>query len=751
MALEARSLATILRFGVFEADLRAGELRKKGVRIKLQEQPFHILTVLLQQPGEVVTREELRSKNWPSDTFVDFDNSLNTAINKLRDALGDSADSPRFIETLPRRGYRFIAQVTAVDRQPIPTVNLRAAGIPLWKIAAAAAAVLAVATAGVLLRPSRHTPVLAENQTIVLADFTNNTGDPVFDDALKQGLRVELEQSPFLNILSDEKVSEELQMMGHQPDERLSVNLAREACQRTGGAAVLIGSISSLGAHYAVGINALNCHTGDSLGSQQVEAENREGVLKALGGAATKMRKKLGESLATIQKYNAPLELATTTSLEALQAYSLALSVWAVKGEKPAIPFFERALDIDPSFAMAEARLGALYSIHDRPLSVEHISRAYQLREKVTERERLYIEAHYFRDVTGEVEKAALVWQIMQQLYPRQDEPDTNLAGYYAGHGNYEKALQEAQEAVRLDPDDQDDLSGLAWTYICLNRLLEAEEVLKQAEKRNLNSEQLSNDRYLLAFLKGDTPEMDRLVAASADPGLQAWAEAYHGRLRRARELLRPEKQNCGEACVDLSQFEAYFGATQQARVDAEAAMKAMKLNANKVGYFPVLHLALVLALAGDDIRAEKLSYGVDKDQPLSAYVQRWLPMVQAAMALTHKNADKAVALLRETTPYELDAREQLIPIYERGQAYLMLHNGSAAASEFQKIVDHPGIAGMNPIGALGRLGLARAYALQRDTAKARDAYQVFLTLWKDADPEIPIFIAAKSEYAKFQ
>jgi len=500
-----------------------------------------------------------------------------------------------------------------------------------------------------------------------------------------------------------------------------------------------------------VGINALNCHTGDSLGSQQVEAENREGVLKALSGAATKMRKKLGESLATIQKYNAPLEQATTTSLEALQAYSLALSIYGVKGEKPAIPFFQRAVDIDPSFAMAEARLGALYSLQNRPLSVEHAGRAYRLREKVTQRERLYIEAHYFRDVTGEAEKAVLVWQVMQQLYPREDEPDTNLAGYYAWQGNYEKALQEAQEAVRLYPDDQDDLAGLARLYIRLNRLLEAEEVLKQAEKRNLNSEQLLNDHYLLAFLKGDTPEMERLVAVSADKALQAWAEAYHGRLTRARELLRPEKQNCGETCVDLSQFEAYFGATQQARLDADAAMKAMKLNVNEGDYFAVLHLALALAVAGDATRAEKLSYGVHKDQPLSTYVQRWLPMIHAAMALAHKNADKAVALLRETSPYELGAKEELIPIYERGQAYLMLHNGSAAASEFQKIVDYPGIVGMNPIGALAHLGLGRAYAAQGDTAKSRASYQDFLTLWKDADPDIPILKQAKAEYAKLQ
>jgi DNA-binding winged helix-turn-helix (wHTH) protein/tetratricopeptide (TPR) repeat protein len=744
MTLETQS-PVILRFGVFEVDVRAGELRKRGIRIKLQDQPFHVLTVLLQQSGEVVTREELRSKIWPSDTFVEFDNSLNKVINKLREALGDSADSPRFIETLPRRGYRFIAQVTAVDRRPSPVVNRRAAAIPWWKILAAATLVLAGVIGGVLFRRSRHTAALADNETIVLADFANNTGDPVFDDTLKQGLRVELEQSPFLNILSDEQVSEDLQMMGHQPDEKVSVTLAREACQRAGGAAVLVGSISSLGTHYIVGVNALNCHTGASLGSQQVEAENREGVIKSLGGAATRMRNKLGESLATIQKYNAPLEQATTTSLEALQAYSLALSVYGVKGERPAIPFFQRAVDIDPNFAMAEARLGALYSLQNRALAVRYITRAYQLREKVTLRERLYIEAHYFRDVTGQAEKAALVWQVMQQLYPRQDEPDTNLAGYYAGQGNYEKALQEQQQAVRLFPDDQDDLSGLAWFYICLNRLVEAEDVLKQAEKRDLNTEQLFYDRYLLAFLKGDTPEMERLVAASANKEPQAWAEAYHGRLRRARELLRPPKQSCGSPCEALSQFEAYFGALQQARLDADAAMKAT----NEDEYVSVLHLALAVAMAGNTTRAETLCDNVEKEHPVSTVVQRWLPMIHAAEALALKNPDRAVELLHETSSYELGAKVVLVPTYERGQAYLMQHSGSAAASEFQKIIDHPGIVGVSPIGALARLGLARAFMLQGDTAKALDEYRDFLTLWKDADRDIPVFIAAKSEYAR--
>jgi len=292
--------------------------------------------------------------------------------------------------------------------------------------------------------------------TIVLGDFANSTGDPVFDDSLKQGLRVKLEQSPFLNVLSDQKVNEELQLMGRQKNERLTPDLAREVCQRLGSKAVLAGSVSRLGAHYAIGINALNCHTGDGLGSEQVEADSQEHVLKAVGESATKMRQNLGESLKSIQRFDAPLEQVTTPSLQALRAYSLGMKILATKGGTAAIPFFQRAVELDPKFAMAYARLGGL--IYRPNLSVENYRKAYELRERVTERERLYIEGHYYRNVTGEQDKAASVWEVMQQTYPRAVEPYSNLAGFYIRLGRCEKALEEAEQALRLDPDDQDSL-----------------------------------------------------------------------------------------------------------------------------------------------------------------------------------------------------------------------------------------------------------------------------------------------------
>jgi eukaryotic-like serine/threonine-protein kinase len=746
----------LFRFGLFDVDLHSGELRKQGRIIRIQDLPFRVLAALLQRPLELVTREELRSQLWPSDTFVDFDNSLNAAINKLRDALGDSADSPRFIETLPRRGYRFIAEVTATSYGAETTSSGKgvASRSHQRSIPAVLAAILILAIVGIAsLWHIQRKLRLTDQDTILLADFSNTTGDPIFDDTLKQALRAVLEQSPFLNILSDEKVSEELQLMGRPKDQRVTPDIAREVCQRTGSKAILVGSISSLGTHYAIGLNAINCHTADNLGSEHVEADRREHVLTQLGSAATRMRKKLGESLPTIQKYDAPIEQVTTSSLEALEAYCAGIKVYAQQGNAPAVPFFQRAVVLDPSFAMAYARLGALYSDINPPLSTENIRKAYDLRGKVSERERLYIEAHYYRDVTGELDKAASLWEVRQQIYPREDESYTNLTIFYAQRGNYEKALEEAREALRLDPDDQDNYVGVVYIYMSLNRLDEAQSALREAEQRHLDGGNLLAFRYGVAFLKNQAGEMDRLLLTSADneaagqfPLWRAEVELYHGKLRKAREVLQPLEPNCIQSCALLCLREAYFGLTRLARSDALAALKT---DPTTIDHFPWLPLALALAIAGDVPQAEKLALHVGKDQPLRTEVQRdWLPLIRAAVALGQNNPGEAVDLLRPMGPYELGPLE-LMPIYERGQAYLMLHNGTAAASEFQKIIDHPGIVAANPVGVLAHLGLARALAIERDTSKSRTAYEDFFTLWKDADPDIPILLAARSEYAK--
>jgi DNA-binding winged helix-turn-helix (wHTH) protein len=761
MALEARASA-ILRFGVFEVDLRAREVRKQGVRTKLQEQPFHVLTVLLQRPGEVVTREELRNQNWPADTFVDFDNSLNTAINKLREALEDSADNPRFIETLPRRGYRFIAPVTEADGATRGTAaGVSAAARPRsWKIIATmAVVVVAAGIAGGLLWRARHGRHLTEKDTIVLADFANTTGDPVFDDTLKQGLRVQLEQSPFLNMLSDERVGEELQFMGRQKGERLTKDLARDLCQRVGSKAILVGSISSLGTHYVIGLNALDCHSGDEVASEQVEADAREHVLKALSESATRMRKKLGESLSSIQKYDVPVEQATTSSLEALRAYSFGQKTWNAKGAVASLPFFRRAVELDPNFAMAYGRMATAYGpAGENALSMENMRKAYELRAEVSGRELLYLESHYFEIVTGEMEKAAQVYELWEQIYPRDPAPHDNLENVYASLGEHKKALQEALETLRLKPNGVSSYEDVSRSYLRLNRMVEAQAVLRSAEQRGLESEWLDRTRYEVAFLTGDQGELQRLAASKRSESLvlylQGCTEAYYGRLSKARGLWQRSQESFNDhgdigfaafVRAVAGQMEALLGDSKHALADSSAALK--------LGETPQIRAiaALALALAADGRGAQNLAGKVSMDyRPNSSVIRSLLPTIRAALALNHKDAKQAIEFLQAVSSDKWSGdMEGMHPTYLRGQAYLMLGNGNAAALEFQKIVDHPGLVLENPVGALAHLQLGRAYAMQGDAAKARAAYQDFLALWKDADPDIPILKQAKAEYAK--
>ena len=436
---------------MFQFNVPARELRKHGVRIRLRGQPYSLLAMLLEQPGDVVTRGEMREKLWASDTFVDFEHSLNSAIKKLRTALGDTPENSRYIETLPRIGYRFIAPVSELEVPRPEIAQVAAKSKPttakIWRIAVAGAiGILVILGSGFLY--FHRTQALTEKDTIVLADFTNTTGDSVFDDALKQALRVQLEQSPFLNVLSDQEVEQELAFMGRHVEQPLTADIARDLCQRVGSKAVLTGSVASLGSHYAIGLGAFNCQTGKGLGSEQVEADDREHVLKALGNAATKIRKMLGESLASVQKYDAPIEQATTPSLEALKVYSLGRKASAASEWAAAVPFLQRAISLDANFAMAFARLGTCYkNLGENTLGTQNIQKAYELRERVSEPEKLYIESHYYQFVTGNVENARAVYQLWAQTYPRDFRPMPPLFVIYSSLGRYGEALGAAREA----------------------------------------------------------------------------------------------------------------------------------------------------------------------------------------------------------------------------------------------------------------------------------------------------------------
>jgi tetratricopeptide (TPR) repeat protein len=638
----------------------------------------------------------------------------------------------------------------------------------LWP-ALAAAAVLVLAAGSVFLWRRVQAKPLTDKDVLVLADFTNTTGDSVFDDTLKQGLAVQLEQSPFLKLVSERRVNEVLKLMGRPVGDRLTPEVAREVCQRTGSKAMLAGSIAGLGSQYVIGLKAVDCNTGDVLAEAQEQAAGKEALLKALDAAAISLRSKLGESLSSVQKYATPVEEATTSSLEALKAYSLGVKTNNTKGDTAALPFFKRAVDLDPNFAMAYAWMGGLYSdLNEAGQAAEYIRKAHDLREKVSERERFWIEGDYFSYATGELERAAQTDELWRQTYPRDALPYRRLGFVSATLGNWGKALEEWRAALPLEPNVGVTYYLVGLAYMSFNRLDEAEAVFKQSEERKLESEFLLQIRYWLAFLKGDTAQMAQLVsAAMGKPGaedlllaMQADTEGWYGKLKSAHELTvramdSAQHHNAKESAAgyqaEAALREVESGNREQARAEAHAALKLAPNRDVRV------LAALALARAGDTEGAEKLAAELDKAFPLDTLVERyWLPTIRAAVALERKDPNQAIELLKVASTIELSSVTPsltifLCPVYVRAEAHLMLHDGNRAAVEFQKFIDHRGVVMNFPWGALARLGLARAYALQGDTAKARATYQDFLTLWKDADPDIPILKEAKAEYARLK
>jgi DNA-binding winged helix-turn-helix (wHTH) protein len=764
MAVETPS-PVVLRFGAFEFDLRAGELHKQGLRVKLQEQPFRVLNVLLHHPGEVVTRDELRASIWPADTFVDFDNSLNTSINKLREALGDLAESPRFIETLPRRGYRFIAPVSSVDGKA------KAATSRGWKLAILVGALAAATVAGGLYWRSRQARRLTDKDTIVLGDFANLTGDAVFDGTLREGLSVELEQSPFLSLVSDQDIGQTLLMMGQKRDTRLTPDIAEEICQRTNSAAALHGSIALIGTRYNLILKAVNCVNGDVLASTEAQANDKSHVLNALGKMASEIRSKLGESLGSLQKYNAPLEQATTPSLEALHAYSLGFkSTWVASDQAAALPLLQRATQFDRNFAMAYWAMSNAYStIGESTLAAESIRKAFDLRVGTTELEMLRIETDYNSFLTGDLTKLRRGAELGAQMYPSEAIFHLDLAVVSNFLGQYETGLKEYQEALRLAPYNGFFRRQVIYTYLLLNRVADAAVAAKDARAKRLDTD-LAPILYGTAFYRDDNDEMAREVASTAGkPGeedlllaLEADTAAFFGHPKQAGELSRQaadsaeragEKETAATYWAVSALREALFGDAEEAR--QRAAIAKRHSSGRDLDYA----VALASEFAGDARGARAITDDLAKRFPEDTILEcNYLPTLRAKLALLHSEPQQALDLLAAAAPYELGLPAfsfynwpNLYPVYVRGEAYLALHQGSAAAAEFQKILNHRGIVLNEPIGALARLQLARAYGLQGDTAKTRAGYQDFLKLWKDADPDIPILKEAKAEYARLQ
>jgi serine/threonine protein kinase/tetratricopeptide (TPR) repeat protein len=656
----------------------------------------------------------------------------------------------------------------------VKTVDVPAGG-RRWKVLVPAAVMLiAAAIAGTFYFRSRQTTHrLTEKDTIVLADFANSTGDAVFDDTLKTALDVSLRQSPFLNVLSDSEVAKTLQMMTRPASTKLSPEVARELCQRAGSKAYISGSIGGLGSEYVLGLKAVNCRSGDTLAEEQVTAASKEKVLDTLGEAASKLRGQLGESLATVQKFDVPLA-ATTSSLEALKAYSLGRKATNEKGFAAALPHYQRAIELDPSFAMGYWAVGWVYSnLGEASRAREYFTKAFQLREHAGEREKLAITADYYLNVTGELDKAAPTYQEEIESYPREI-PAYNSFGYvYAAQGQYEKATEILRQALPLAPDRVVTYEGLAGYAVALQRFDEAQRIIHQAQARKLDDDGLHSALYALAFLGADSAamaEQQKWFAGQPDYeneglALASDTEAFAGHLGRARELtkravdsaVRADNKESGAIYqADAAVQKAAYGSDAEARQIAAEALKLAPASQEAEN-----EAALAFAMTGDTARAETLAQDLGKRFPLDTQMQSlWLPAIQAQLALDRKDPDSALNALQAATRFELGS-SCLYPVYIRGTAYLAAEQGNAAAAEFQKILDHSGIVLNCWTGALAHLGVARANALEARTSQGADAdaarvralaaYKDFLTLWRGADPDIPILKQAKAEYGKLQ
>lgn len=783
----------LLRFEDFELDPCSFQLRRSGRTLKLERIPMEVLFLLTERRGQLVTREEIIERLWGRNTFLDTDNAINTAIRKIRQVLKDDPTQPRFVQTVTGKGYRFIGRLAEAVGKPVEESMTTAVQEPeapkaeavsssegpgsatkRWGILLGAIAVIALSAFFYnYFRHARRRYALTDRDTIILADFANTTGDPVFDGTLRQGLTVQLGQSPFLSLISEDRIQQVLRLMGQPAGARLSRETAREICERTGSAAVLDGSIASLGSQYVLGLRARDCRTGDVLAEEQVQAARKEDVLKALSQVASKFRTRLGESLNTVREHDTPLAEATTPSLEALKAYSLGWQVSFSSGSAASVPFFQRAIEIDPGFASAYASLGRMFGdIGELEQSAQNIKKAYQLRDRSSDHEKFFITVNYDLQVTGNLDKAQQTCGLWMRAYPRAWMAHSLLSGgIYSALGKYEQSVEEARNSIEGDPDFSIGYSLLAASYLALGRTAEAEKTLQQASQRKLDIPDFHVQRYVVAFLNGDKTGMEEEVTQSREePGVEDWisnaegfALAYTGRLvaarmmsRRAADLARNVGRRDTEALyeTDAAVREALFGNVSPAR---QRAGRALELSRSRdVAY----GAAFALALVGDSSRSQELTEDLARRLPEDTKVRFiYAPSLRALLALNHSQPTKAIGLLQTAIPYDLAipneggsefllGADSLYPVYIRGLAYLAAHQGAKAAAEFQKILDHPSIVLCDPVGALARVQLARAYAFSGDKTNAKSSYQRFLALWKEADPDIPILKQARAEFA---
>jgi len=767
--MEATARIRRTRFGAFEVDPRSGELYKHGIRLKLQDQPFQILALLLEHPGDVVTREELRQKLWPADTFVDFDTGLNSAIKKLRDVLADSAEEPRYVETLPRRGYRFIAHVENCDLPaPVP-IEKRLATVPQvgpkpqlsnkrrFIVAAGVAAFLIVAALATW-RVFFARPALTGSDVILLASFVNKTGDPIFDDSLDKALEIKLTESPFLSLLPEAGVRETMRTMRHDPNTRVTQELGVEICRRQGLKAVVVPEIDAFGGRYLIILEAIDARNERPIARQQEEAETKDKVVAALGKAASGLRRQLGESLGSLEKYNAPLDLATTSSLEALQAYRAGLTPYRSGKTREAIGLFERAVELDPKFCSAYDMLGGAYhGIGDEQASRKNFARAFELKEsRLTQEENFLITATYYWTITGNLEKEYAVLVLYQQAYPRSVNAANLLGINYSERGRREEALQEFNWAIEHSPVPAVYYyANASQVLMGLGRFDDAKKLLDLWQRKGSLFSYQVDMRYRIAFFENDSATMERLAREipADDVGwlqLQMQFAFLRGDLSRFRSLSETlvnlqtranEMENAADELAAHGQLESFLGNYALARRLCRHAGEGNNDSATELW-----RCADAFGYAGDLSRAEALAAKLDRMLPEDTIQQKvFLPLIRSIVERRRGNASKAADLLDQAEPYDFS----LDVNYQRAQAYLAAGDSAKAVAEFEKLLSERGAGWWQVYAPLAQLGLARAYAMRGDREKSRKAFEDFFVTWKDADPNIPMLREAEAEYKK--
>jgi DNA-binding winged helix-turn-helix (wHTH) protein/tetratricopeptide (TPR) repeat protein len=772
--MAVKELPVILGFGDFTVHRRERSLRRRGIRLKLHGQPFEILLMLLDHQGEVVTREELQAKLWKGDTFVDFENGLNAAVKKLRRVLGDSAESPRYVETLPRVGYRFLTPVTAVElvepeaspQVPRPEPPKESA-VPLpakrpakfWRRVLAAAALVLIGLGVLLFRWAHPATAFSEADSVLVADFLNTTGDPVFDGTLKHAVTVKLGESPHFNLLNEPNLRAVLQLMERPAAESLVPPIDREVCQRAGAKVVIGGSIVSLGNQYVITLEARNCLTGDVVAHQENRATNRNLVIPALGTMIPKFRRTLGESLATIQKFDTPIEQATTPSLSALKAYAMGDERRLQDKEEESVGFYRMAIELDPNFAIAHARLGTIYrNLSQGELSRQYMQKAFDLRGHVSEKEKLYIAAHYYTDVTQEIDKAVGAYELWTQTYPRDWIPYNNLSDVAARSGLIDKAIPAAQQALRLNPDSWFAYGVLSNAYLKASRFAEAKAICERAFAEHHPGATIYNTLLRLAYVEDDQATVDRVLDAVKGKWNESLMLAFAsasvsslGKVRAAREFSRRSEniaahkglnEEASNTAYDESLFEAEVGNVAEARASVEQALRRNPEPASR-GF-----AGLTLARIGDTNRAEKYVKEADVLPLDTLHNAVVLASARAAIQLDGNNPKQAIEELKGALPYDLCELSDGQTLYLRGSAYLQTGLAKDAEAQFQKLIDNHRSA-ITVYWALAHLGLARAYAQGGEKERSLEAYRNFLTLWKDADSDMPILRQARAEYQK--